>query len=136
VVAVLAMPGLTDAGLNTPVRATEPTRPVAARLLAGSSPAVRLPQPSLPTGNAATAVPASPAQSTSRREVDPAREIAARRDATTEAYANGDGTETVVLHTEPVNYRPAPSAAWEKIDNMTRRDGSSRRTSRTSRGRA
>ena len=112
VLTALTLPGLTlVAALTNPAAAA---KPAAHRLLAGSSPALRLPEPSMPTGNAVTA---SRTPRSQRRDLDPTRELANRRDASTEVFTNNDGTETVVLHTEPVNYRPSPTAAWEKIDN-------------------
>jgi RHS repeat-associated protein len=48
---------------------------------------------------------------------DPGVELVDRRDATTEVFANPDGTERVVLHSEPVHFQPEGSTAWEKIDS-------------------
>ncbi|WP_203908082.1 PA14 domain-containing protein [Rhizocola hellebori] len=118
VVCAVMLPGLVGVASGPPP--AQAAKPVAvARPLLGTSPPVRLPEPSMPTGNAATeqtsqaAKPKRPVP----REFDPAREIIRRRDAQTEVYANDDGTETVILHTEPVNFQPRPGAAWEKIDN-------------------
>jgi RHS repeat-associated protein len=48
---------------------------------------------------------------------DPGIELVDRRDATTEVFANADGTQRVVLHAEPVHFQPEGSTAWENIDS-------------------
>jgi RHS repeat-associated protein len=48
---------------------------------------------------------------------EPSHEVVEKRSAVGEVWANTDGSETVRLHQEPINFQPAGSTAWERIDN-------------------
>jgi len=71
----------------------------------------------------AAAVPASrdllpaPGRRTARDLPTRSHELVAERDAATEVWANVDGTQTVEIHGEPINFRRPGSAAWERIDS-------------------
>jgi RHS repeat-associated protein len=87
-----------------------------------SSPPLVLPEPSIPQTPGFVPEPWDPrmprlAERSQDELPEFGPEMVDRRDAVTEVFANADGTDTVVMHSEPVHYQPAGSTAWEKIDN-------------------
>jgi hypothetical protein len=87
-----------------------------------SSPDLVVPQPSVPKPTAV--VPAAwdprmprvePRSRDDLAEFGP--EVVERRDAVSDVFANADGTDTVVMHGEPVHFQRDGSSLWENIDN-------------------
>jgi RHS repeat-associated protein len=89
------------------------------RFLAGSSPKLEFPEPAIPSGDSSPMTQHAPFSYDRPAFTDsrPGTELVERRDAVTEVFSNGNGTETIFLHTQPVHYKPSATAAWEKIDN-------------------
>lgn len=113
-----------------PVAAEPPPVPEEQQAVEGQLPTHEVPEvapviPSgAPTGEGALAVPEdweAPVPESSVRPVDadPAmvEEVVERRGAVTEVWDNGDGTETVRVHSEPIHYQAAAGGPWERIDN-------------------
>jgi RHS repeat-associated protein len=48
---------------------------------------------------------------------EPVSEVVEGRGAVTEVWANTDGSRTITVHGEPINYQPVGVEAWERIDN-------------------